>query len=121
MSNGYYTRNKSCSCARCRAGGLMGAAILITVGVLALLHQFSGWHIDKTGPLLLIVIGVVMLLGRTASTEGHIQPYGMPGQATASQQDPWASGRTTTPASTLQPSGGPPPSSEQQNDQQVKP
>jgi hypothetical protein len=121
MSNGYYTRNKSCSCARCRVGGLMAAAVLITIGLLALLHQFYGVRAEKFSPLLLIVIGVVLLLGRTASTEGHIQPYGVPLQPRVDAQDPWASGRTTTPASTLQPSEGPPPSSEQQNDQQVKP
>jgi uncharacterized membrane protein YfcA len=123
MSNAnYYLRNRACPCARCRAGGLMWAAILITLGSIALVHQFTGVHFPRTFPVLLIVIGVVMLLGRTASTEGHIQPYGIPGQAAASQQDPWASGRMTTPPPALSSSTGGAASGEpKQDDQQVKP
>jgi hypothetical protein len=67
------TDNRACPCARCRARGLMGAAVLITLGVLFLLHELSR-HISFWDgfPVLLIVIGLVMYLGRTASTEGHI-------------------------------------------------
>ena len=54
---------------------LMGAAVLITLGVLFLLNELSGIRLDHSFPSLLIVIGVVMYLGRTASTEGHIQPF----------------------------------------------
>lgn len=123
MNDAYYARNRACACARCRASGLMAAAVLITLGVLFLLDQFYRLRFDRTFPVLLIVIGVVMLLGRTASTEGHIQPYGLPGPPAASPQDPWASGRmptATTPS--LPPPAGTSPSGEQeQNDQQVKP
>ncbi len=34
-----YIRNKNCPCVRCRAHGMMGAAVLITLGVLFLLRK----------------------------------------------------------------------------------
>jgi hypothetical protein len=52
----------------------MGAAILITLGVLFLLDEFSRLRFDDSWPALLIVIGLVLYLGRSASTEGHIVP-----------------------------------------------
>lgn len=69
-----YTGNRTCQCPRCRARGLMGAAILITLGVLFLLDEFSRLRFDDSWPALLIVIGLVLYLGRSASTEGHIVP-----------------------------------------------
>jgi hypothetical protein len=75
----------------------MGAAILITLGVLFLLQQFyevSFWQ--TSWPVLLLVVGIMMLVARTASTEGHIQPYWMGGPAAPGtapvQGDPWAGG-----------------------------
>jgi hypothetical protein len=53
----------------------MGAAVLITLGVLFLLDEVSSVGFDKTFPALLIVIGVVIFLGRSASIEGHVQPF----------------------------------------------
>jgi hypothetical protein len=54
----------------------MGAAVLITLGVLFLLDELSRVGFDQSFPALLIVIGVVIYLGRSASTEGHVQPIG---------------------------------------------
>jgi hypothetical protein len=53
----------------------MGAAILVTVGVLFLLQ--ANWYIyfDTTWPVLLIVIGLCSYAAHNASTEGHIQPW----------------------------------------------
>jgi hypothetical protein len=46
-----------------RRGGLAGPVILITLGVLLLLHQFvPAWGFGQTWPILLIVIGVMKLL-----------------------------------------------------------
>jgi hypothetical protein len=70
-----YTSNRRCSCARCRFRGLTGAAILITLGVLFLLNDMWVIRFDESWPALLIVIGLFMYLGRSASTEGHIEPY----------------------------------------------
>lgn len=56
----------------------MGAAILITLGVLFLIQEFWYIKIDRTIPVLLIVIGLIMYASRTASIEGHVQPSWMP-------------------------------------------
>ena len=75
-----YRYNSYCSCARCRAHGFMGPAMLITIGVLFLLDQMGHAHwmdFGFTWPALLIVAGVVMLLERGASTYGHVpREYG---------------------------------------------
>ena len=52
----------------------MGAAVLITLGVLFLIDQITYLRFGEIFPALLIVIGVMLFLGRSASTEGHIQP-----------------------------------------------
>lgn len=74
-----YVPNKSCPCLRCRLKGVTGAVILVTLGVIQLLHNFgSGWGWHNYWPLLLIVIGLMLFAQRSASTEGHVQPYGFP-------------------------------------------
>ncbi len=61
-----------CSCARCRMRGLMGPVILITLGVLFLIGEYSGrYSFNELWPIILIVIGAVKILESTASTEGH--------------------------------------------------
>lgn len=63
-----------CTCARCRLHGLMGPAILITIGVLFLIQQFSNRiTFGELWPVILIVIGAVKLLEATASTAGHVK------------------------------------------------
>jgi hypothetical protein len=71
--NGYVV-NRTCPCARCRARGLMGAAVLITLGVLLLIHTLTRFEFGEILPVLLIVIGLMLFAGRSASTEGHVQP-----------------------------------------------
>jgi hypothetical protein len=63
-----------CACRRCTIRGLMGPAVIITVGVLFLLDQtgsgnFSFWN---TSPVILIVIGLISLAAAASSAEGHI-------------------------------------------------
>jgi hypothetical protein len=48
-----------------RQRGLIGPAVLITVGLLSLIESYNGPGWDRTWPLLLLVIGVVKLLDRT--------------------------------------------------------
>ena len=70
-----YRYNSSCGCARCRAHGFMGPAVLITLGVLFLLDQVVHvyWmEFGRTWPALLIVIGLVMFLQHNAPAAGHI-------------------------------------------------
>ncbi len=55
--------------------GIMGPAVLITLGILFFIDQFSwGWHygFGRTWPVLLIVIGIVKVLQFTAPVEGHV-------------------------------------------------
>jgi hypothetical protein len=74
-----YVSNRYCQCARCRLGGILGPAILITLGVLILLSQAGMAQFDRTWPVILIVIGAIKILQSSASTEGHINRYAMPG------------------------------------------
>jgi len=57
----------------------MGAAVLITLGVLFLLQELWVFQFGQSFPVFLIVVGVMMFLGRSASIEGHIQPGVGPG------------------------------------------
>ncbi|MGH9775459.1 MAG: LiaI-LiaF-like domain-containing protein [Candidatus Acidiferrales bacterium] len=64
---------QKCSCAHCRTRGLMGPVVLITLGVLFSIHEFSGrYNFGELWPVLLIVIGIVMVVSAMASKEGHI-------------------------------------------------
>ena len=68
-----------CSCAQCRISSLTGPVILITLGVLfGLDHIWGRWEFTQTWPVLLIVIGVVKLIARTASDAGHGMLSGSP-------------------------------------------
>jgi hypothetical protein len=75
-----YRYNQYCPCARCRAHGFMGPAVLITIGVLFLFDQMGRTHWMEFGftwPALLIVIGVIKLLEHSASINGHVpREYG---------------------------------------------
>jgi hypothetical protein len=61
-------------CDRCRFKGLMGPAVLITIGTLFLLDQLTNVNFDRTWPVLLVVIGIVKILQSNASAAGHIGP-----------------------------------------------
>lgn len=63
-----------CVCERCRTNKLMGPAILVTVGIMFLLHSVSDIGIGKTWPAILLVIGVVKLMQSNASWAGHVGP-----------------------------------------------
>lgn len=61
-----------CPCAQCRIRSLVGPFVLITVGTLfALDHIWNRWSFGDTWPVILIVIGIVKIFERIASTEGH--------------------------------------------------
>lgn len=79
----HFRSNPSCECPRCRLRGLMAPAVLVTLGILVLLGNLNVMDVHKSMPILLIVIGIIMLLQRTSSTEGHVpfgytQPEGTP-------------------------------------------
>lgn len=68
----HFRSNPRCGCPRCRLRGLMGPTVLVTLGILFLLDNLNVMNFDRSWAILLIVIGIVMVLQRTASTEGHI-------------------------------------------------
>ncbi|MFZ0410135.1 MAG: DUF5668 domain-containing protein [Candidatus Acidiferrales bacterium] len=68
MANG----NAGCGCGNCRVHGLMGPLTLITVGVIFLLGQYTQYGFSFLWPLLLIVPGIVMVVQALASKEGHV-------------------------------------------------
>ncbi|MBZ5718926.1 MAG: DUF5668 domain-containing protein [Acidobacteriia bacterium] len=58
-------------CDRCRARGMVGPAVLVTLGLLFLLEQTDVISFGRTWPMLLVVIGLVKVLQGNASTVGH--------------------------------------------------
>jgi len=96
-----YRRSRSCSCARCRCSGYLGPVLLITLGALLLIDQYSMYGIGRTWPILLIVIGVVKLLQWNAPLTGHVDVTQIgPGEPPSAGPTPGV--------------GGQPPSDEQQ-------
>ena len=65
-----------CACQSCTIRGFIGPAVVITVGVLLLLHEVHGgrFYFGSTWPVILVVIGLVHLAASMASREGHISP-----------------------------------------------
>jgi hypothetical protein len=69
-----------CACRRCTIRGLMGPAVIITVGVLFLLDQVRGgdFSFGNTYPVILIVIGAISLAAAAAPADGHISELAPP-------------------------------------------
>jgi len=69
-----------CHCARCTIRGLIGPAVVITIGVLFLLQEVRGGYLgfDNTYPLILVVIGAILLASSLARGEGHISEVAPP-------------------------------------------
>jgi hypothetical protein len=69
-----------CTCPRCSIRGLLGPAVVTTIGVLFLLSEMgSGYfHIGYTYPALFIVIGVILLASALAPMDGHSEFLGAP-------------------------------------------
>ena len=65
-----------CHCPSCTVRNLTGPAVVITIGVLFLLHQVQGgrFFFGNTWPVILLVIGVVQLASALAPRNGHIEP-----------------------------------------------
>jgi len=73
-----YSRNRDCGCPRCWSGRITGGAMMVTVGALFLLSEFSRWDFGDTWPVLLIVLGLIQVYRYSASTEGHLPPGAPP-------------------------------------------
>ena len=70
----------NCRCPKCTIRGLMGPAVLITIGVLFLLHEVRGDMFDfsNTFPFILIVIGAILLASSMAPMTGHVDSITAP-------------------------------------------
>ena len=79
-----------CRCQSCMIRNLTGPAIVITIGVLFLLHQIHGRYLDfsNTWPILLLVIGVLQLGGALGSREGHVEAIAGPPAAPPPPSNP---------------------------------
>ena len=66
-----YVANRTCACVRCKWNGLMGPALLVTIGSLLLLENLGAGDFERTWPAILIVIGSVKLMQTIGSVVGH--------------------------------------------------
>jgi hypothetical protein len=99
----------------------MGAVVLITLGVLFLLDKNTHFHFHQNFPILLLVIGAVLLVSRTGSTEGHVNPQWYTAQMPPQNPQQWTGGAVAPPPpvnSSTNPSVNPPMNP---NDPQVNP
>jgi hypothetical protein len=102
----------------------MGAAVLVTLGILFLLESYGAVRFEKSFPVLLLVIGCVLLISRTGSTEGHIERGWIQGPVVPPVPQVWTTGVVPPPPPQPQqwlPGAGNQPSSSEPNDTQVKP
>jgi Domain of unknown function (DUF5668) len=61
-----------CHCPYCTIRGLMGPLMIITVGVLFLIGEYTRFSFLELWPILLIIAGVVLTAQSLASKEGHL-------------------------------------------------
>lgn len=61
-----------CTCARCRIRGLMGPVMLITIGAIFLVGEYTRYDMGELWPVLLIVAGVILFAQSVASSAGHV-------------------------------------------------
>jgi hypothetical protein len=61
-----------CHCPHRKIRRLMGPLLIITVGVLFLIGEYTRFSFLELWPLLLIVAGVVLTAQSLASKEGHL-------------------------------------------------
>jgi hypothetical protein len=86
MADESYARSRTCACPRCRANWYMGPAVLVTLGVLFLLSEFSVARFERTWPILLIVIGLVKVLQWSSPLTGHSSGALLPSSGEASDE-----------------------------------
>jgi len=70
----YYQPNPACGCSRCSTRGLVGPAVLVTLGILFLLENSSNYPFYRTWPILLIVIGAIKVVRYVIPDSGHVNP-----------------------------------------------
>jgi hypothetical protein len=61
-----------CGCPYCRIRGLVGPLMIISVGVLFLVAEYSRYSFFDLWPILLIILGVLLVAQALAPKQGHI-------------------------------------------------
>ncbi len=93
----YERSRRVCNCGRCSTRWLMGPAMVLTTGILLMLHTMDLAELDRTWPAWLLVVGIVKLLQSSASSEGHVGPLPSAPPAAAPQPPAPPSNPGTTP------------------------
>jgi hypothetical protein len=70
----------------------MGPAVLVTLGVLFLLANSSGYPFERTWPILLIVIGAIKVVRYVLPDSGHFNPGQYPPPYTGQYPPPYQPG-----------------------------
>lgn len=61
-----------CSCTQCRTRSLIGPIMIITIGVIFLLGEYTRYGFWELWPVILIVAGVLAVCQAMVSGEGHV-------------------------------------------------
>jgi hypothetical protein len=61
-----------CTCPHCRVRSIVGPVMVITVGVLFLIAQYSRYSFADLWPVLLIVLGALLVAQAMAPKQGHV-------------------------------------------------
>ncbi len=101
----YYQPNPACKCGRCSTRGLMGPAVLITIGLLFLVANVSEYPFHRTWPILLIVIGAIKVGRYVIPESGHFNPGQYPPPPYGVQYPP--QGGPSAGAMNVSPASGP--------------
>jgi len=71
LAQNVQTNRPVCHCAYCRIRSLFGPIMIITLGVVFLIAQYSRYSFGHLWPLLLIVAGILKVAEAMAPREGH--------------------------------------------------
>lgn len=69
-----YRYNPACRCAQCRRSGLTGPVMMVTIGTLFLVDNYTRLNFGDLWPVILIVMGGLMFLRPSGSRAGHLNP-----------------------------------------------
>ena len=69
-----YKYNPACGCSCCRRSGLTGPVMMVTIGTLFLIANYTRFDFHDLWPVILIVMGGLMLLRPSSSRAGHLNP-----------------------------------------------
>jgi hypothetical protein len=69
-----YKYNPACGCSCCRRSGLTGPVMMVTIGTLFLIANYTRFDFHDLWPVILIVLGGLMFLRPSSSRAGHLNP-----------------------------------------------